>query len=450
MASLDNNPLTKVVLLNFDDLNSTHSYLTCDDFRTALHALCGPHVVKIQLYANKSKLRPSAFVEFRCFQSAQTARARLADSKISIRGVDTVVRAINSTRQSIDIDTLKQHGKDYVSGVGEGRFPLLKSWPADQQTGQVPKRPRTDVPPPGFVSGPAGGLMPSAASVQPQVVVGAVPTPSPIRKAQDGRSLFVKNLPNGIGPEVIFRLFGTCGNVKGVKLHFNNRSQCFVQFFRPDGGARAVEYLNSCVLWGRPLHVEFAANNRGTGALKMEPMEEATDKEGAELELFFGETSDGQRFEPGRDTADVAVARPGPTIRIDDISIHQDQREFANYVNRFWRQGDETPVIRWAVSDRDGFEMQSCTVTFANVYCAVSALVGFHSVVLNETEGRALSVTFCETGDQPPAHYHVSSFKGIFIPDPTIVPVVANTDYSPYEEYDADQNHHSLDGVYGS
>ena len=70
-----------------------------------------------------------------------------------------------------------------------------------------------------------------------------------MHRMDESTSVMVKNLVEGTSPDAIFRLFGTCGDVRAVKIMFKHRTYALVQYDSPRGADKACQFLHGCAFY---------------------------------------------------------------------------------------------------------------------------------------------------------------------------------------------------------
>eukprot|EP01065_Artemidia_motanka_P014019 TRINITY_DN17965_c0_g1_i1.p1 TRINITY_DN17965_c0_g1~~TRINITY_DN17965_c0_g1_i1.p1 ORF type:complete len:470 (+),score=136.03 TRINITY_DN17965_c0_g1_i1:123-1412(+) len=226
------------------------------------------------------------------------------------------------------------HGRDYMTGEGEGRCPPV-------------------VPP----------LQEDAPSV-----------------------VMVSGLCDGTTPEMLFRLFGTVGDVTAVKIFFAKRNEALVQF-------RCMEHAHSAarLLRNAPFYY--------SDGLRVVPARSGVVNGPAdELTAYWPPPCPMHRFTGG--SASRALRHrcaPASTLHFSNLPARLPRGALPSLV----RQVADVTAVRWlpkaAASESGEERSRQALVIFPNVKCAVAALIGLHSYEFEGHElpgGRGITVSF--------------------------------------------------------
>ena len=68
----------------------------------------------------------------------------------------------------------------------------------------------------------------------------------------------VRNLPKGINPDMLFKLFGVYGNVMKIKIFYKNSENSLIQFQDEFQAVLAKNNLNNCPLFDKNIYVNIS------------------------------------------------------------------------------------------------------------------------------------------------------------------------------------------------
>jgi len=352
-------PHTRVLMLAVTD--PSENTLSCDALRDWF--VTDPSQVRrIQLLgpAAQSGGREQAaraqirgFVEFETVEAAEYVLENLQGRYRQDIGTLT----LTTSRQEFVTVKEKKHGKDYTNGEGEGKCP------------------------------PTG--------------VGAMQTQS---MPGDGGQcvVLVSNLPLDITVDMLFRLFGTVGDVIAVKILFAKRSEALVQFRCPEHAQAASRLLR-----GTPLY------NSGKDGIRVVPARNPKITGPADNLTHYWESPCSLHRFAGVQHVRALKHRCQPTQRLHVANIPL--RTPARLLPEIVSQVAEATSVRWLQRSAGEDRSRQALISFPSVRCAVAALVGLHTYEIPNEDlpgGRGLVVSFSAQGErtegQAPAHMDVA------------------------------------------
>eukprot|EP00756_Hemistasia_phaeocysticola_P024247 Hpha_TRINITY_DN15936_c2_g6::TRINITY_DN15936_c2_g6_i1::g.75144::m.75144/K13218/PTBP1, PTB; polypyrimidine tract-binding protein 1 len=345
-----NAPLTPVLMFTVTDPGRG---LSCDALRDVFDSNCSKDgrgvTVRMQLLGAAAQNGGSeqaaaaqirGWVEFTGVDVAETVLESLQGATFPEIGTLTMT---TSRQEGVTVKA-PQHGKDFTTGEGEGTCP------------------------------------PFGIGVKPQSSV-----------LGDGPCVvLVSNLPEGVTPEMLFRLFGTVGDVLAVKILFAKRSEALVQF-RCSEHAQAASRL----LRGTPLY------NSGKEGIRVVPARSNVVTGPADdLTAYWPAPCPLHRFAGGF-AARALKHRCQPTQRLHVANVPTQTPQ--GTLPEIIAQVAEATSVRWLQRSAGEDRSRQALISFPSVRCAVATLIGLHTYEppgLDLPGGRGLVVSFSAQGDR--------------------------------------------------
>lgn len=211
--------------------------------------------------------------------------------------------------------------------------------------------------------------------------------------AASSKVLLVNNLnQEKVTPHVLFKLFGTCGDVIRVKVLYHKRDMAFLQFRDATHAMQALTHLKDAVLFDQKINLQVSKMKD----VPLPPPHTAESYEGLTTDYS---NSTMHRFAMAGSKNANNITFPNQSLHISNISdgIEQEQiiQLFSMYgqveIFRFFNNNKKMGVIR-----------------FANAAQAIIALVGLHGESLEQYglppgDGRGLVISFSKSIDLPRA-----------------------------------------------
>eukprot|EP01059_Diplonema_ambulator_P014073 TRINITY_DN24896_c0_g1_i2.p1 TRINITY_DN24896_c0_g1~~TRINITY_DN24896_c0_g1_i2.p1 ORF type:complete len:472 (+),score=126.78 TRINITY_DN24896_c0_g1_i2:36-1418(+) len=365
--------VSKVLMAHFENLKNKdeQTVMSCEQLKMLIedHSREGA-VQKIMLFVKHPHLK--GLIQMASYEDSAKAMAALDNSEVDVGEQTSKLMLSYSKNQEITID--KEHyGKDFLTGYGLGECPIA---------GET------------LLSGNIGKGAVQAASQQ----ISQTASHNIITQPKNPRLLLVNGCREDTVPEMLIRLFGAVGKVKGVKILLKQRSAAIIEYYDAEAASRAIVHLNHSPLHGNILDVRPSKADSCKPAIPNTP--------DYDLTLFLPQDDPSQR-------PDYAWNPPSSSITISRIPSGYSQEDFDALLKNF--VSTEPLNITW---DSPTPAFSTATVIFGSINTATSVLVGLHSVELEASPPGGLCVYFTPVNAVTPA----AAFRGQIIYDPTHPP----------------------------
>jgi hypothetical protein len=235
--------------------------------------------------------------------------------------------------------------------------------------------------PPGGMGGPVhmGQMQPQQHHQQQQMSAGSM-----------GCVVMVKGLHEQVTPDILFKLFSCYGDVEKLKIIWDKRDTCLIQFTNPQGAQCAQQNLQDLILFGKRLDIKL---------FKHGEVNVNEDRKG-ELAEYYGRHHIQHRFGDGRSNSAQHVCPPSDTLHISSIPNDWDEKRFR----------DELSIAGRVVSIKmlAPKKYQQAVVQMGSLQEAINVLTMLHWKVVEKGIGEShkgkfdlnLRVNFCKSEAQ--------------------------------------------------
>jgi len=183
------------------------------------------------------------------------------------------------------------------------------------------------------------------------------------QKADIGcKTIMVRNLPEGIVPDDLFKLFGMYGNVMRVKIFFKSPDTALIQFQESEQATLAKDSLNGCPLRNRQISVNLS---------KTEISFSSNEQSNFYKEYF---KQRGQRYRQAGSKNFKNIAKPSPVLHLSNLLPDKDIFFYSDLLSRVGKVAKVT-VLKG--------ESRTLLVEMENLEQAVEGLIQFHNYEYN-------------------------------------------------------------------
>jgi len=180
-------------------------------------------------------------------------------------------------------------------------------------------------------------------------------------------------------PDILFMLFGVCGDVLRVKILYQKRSSALIQLADAQQAQNCAMYLNNCPLFGQKLVVS-SSKHMGV-QMPVEADEFTKDYSNSPLHRF--------RSSPGGPNKNLMhVCAPTDTLHLANLSPNVTQEQITS---QFAAYGT---VVQFKYFQND---TKMAHIKMSTVEEAVVSLIALHNLML---EGKSLKVSFSKTSSK--------------------------------------------------
>lgn len=186
-------------------------------------------------------------------------------------------------------------------------------------------------------------------------------------------TVMVKNLPDGIACQHLFRLFGMYGNVMKIKIFFKNPENALIEFQESSQANLAKTHLNNCPLMGNNIFVTISKNGIHLGAPNVQ-----------ENNKFLMDYSDSKehRYKIAGSKNFRNIAPPSSVLHLSNLSEDKDELFYINLFKECGRINKILPLKG---------ETKTMLVEMENIMQSVNVLIHFHNYNI---DGKFLKVSF--------------------------------------------------------
>eukprot|EP01063_Lacrimia_lanifica_P030687 TRINITY_DN4919_c0_g1_i1.p1 TRINITY_DN4919_c0_g1~~TRINITY_DN4919_c0_g1_i1.p1 ORF type:complete len:636 (+),score=211.90 TRINITY_DN4919_c0_g1_i1:66-1973(+) len=209
---------------------------------------------------------------------------------------------------------------------------------------------------------------------------------------QGPTTVLVKNLLDGTSPDAIFRLFGTCGDVKAVKIMYKKRTTAVVQFATPEGRVLACKLLHGCPFYDASRLLEVQPSRMGQITGTEDELTRYYHESHAHVYRFSNQRLAQKNYEN--------IHGPSNQLHISNVPVGVPSED----VERALRLFSDVVLTSWMGNKgHEAARTKMCIVALDDVRAAVAALIGLHTAALPHQEGgdKGIVVSFSKKAQRP-------------------------------------------------